>query len=40
MRKYSLKVFNDLKAFIECLNDMDNIYKNFEKYNPTKKRKY
>ena len=25
-----IKHFNDSKAFIECLNDIDNIYKNIE----------
>ena len=34
-----LKQFNDSKAFIEYSNDMDDIYKNIEKYNPNKKRK-
>ena len=34
-----LKYLNDSKAFIEYLNDMDDIYKNIE-YNLTKKRKY
>ena len=34
----SLKHFNDSKAFIEHSNDMDDIYKNIEKYNPNKKR--
>ena len=34
-----LKYLNDPKAFIEYLNDMDNIYKNIEGYNPNKKRK-
>ena len=34
-----LKHFNDLKAFIEYSNDMDNIYKNVEEYNPNNKRK-
>ena len=33
------KHFNDSKAFIEYSNDMDNIYKNIEEYNPNKKRK-
>ena len=33
------KHFNDSKAFIECSNDMDNIYKNTEEYNENKKRK-
>ena len=36
---YSLKHFNDSKAFIESSNDMDDIYKNIEDYNPNKKRK-
>ena len=30
---------NDSKAFIEYLNDIDDIYKNIEEYNPNKKRK-
>ena len=34
-----LKHFNDSKAFIEYSNDMDNIYKNIEEYNPNKKHK-
>ena len=34
-----LKYFNDSKAFIEYSNDMDDIYKNIEDYNPNKKRK-
>ena len=33
------KHFNDSKAFIKYSNDMDNIYKNIEEYNPNKKRK-
>ena len=33
------KYFNDLKAFTEYSNDMDDIYKNIEEYNPGKKRK-
>ena len=32
--------FNDSKAFIEYSNDIDDIYKNIEEYNPTKKVKY
>ena len=32
-----VKNFNDSKAFIEYLNDMDDIYKNIEEYNPNKK---
>ena len=35
----SLKYLNDSKAFIECSNDMNSIYKNIEEYNPNKKRK-
>ena len=34
-----LKYFNDSKEFIEYSNDMDDIYQNFEEYNPNKKRK-
>ena len=34
-----LKHFNDSKAFIEYSNDMDDIYKNIEEYNPNQKRK-
>ena len=34
-----LKRLNDSKAFIEYSNDMDDIYKNIEEYNPNKKRK-
>ena len=35
-----LKDFSDFKAFFEYSNDMDEIYKNIEDYNPIKKRKY
>ena len=35
----SLKYFNDSKAFIKYSNDLDDIYKNIEKYNSNKKRK-
>ena len=34
-----LLYFNDSIAFIEYSNDMDDIYKNMEEYNPNKKRK-
>ena len=34
-----LKYLNDPKAFIGYSNDMDDIYKNIEEYNPYKKRK-
>ena len=33
------KRLNDSKAFIECSNDMDDIYKNIEEYNPNKRHK-
>ena len=32
-----LKYLNDSKVFIEYLNDMDDIYRNIEEYNPNKK---
>ena len=35
----ALKFLNDLKAFIEYSNDMDDIYKNIEVYYPNKKQK-
>ena len=35
-----LKHFNDSKAFIEHSNDMDDIHKNIEEYNPNKKLNY
>ena len=28
--------FNDLKAFIDCSNDMNDVYKNIDEYNPYK----
>ena len=34
-----LKYFNDSKAFIEYSNDMNDIYKNIEEYNPNEKQK-
>ena len=34
-----LEHLNDSKAFIEYSNDMDDIYKNLEEYNPNKKRR-
>ena len=34
-----LKHFNDTKAFIEYPNDMQDVYKNIEKYNIDKKPK-
>ena len=34
-----LKHLNDSKAFIECSNDRDDVYKNIGECNPSKKRK-
>ena len=34
-----LKYLNDSKAIFEYSNDMDDVYKNFEQYNPNKKQK-
>ena len=34
-----LKYVNDSNDFVECSNDMDDIYKNIEDYNPNQKRK-
>ena len=34
-----LKYLNYSKAFTESSNDMDDIYKNIEEYNPNKKQK-
>ena len=34
-----LKHFNDPKAFIEYLNDMQDVYKTIDEYNPGKKSK-
>ena len=34
-----LKHFNDPKAFIEYSNNMEDVYKNINEYNPSKKRK-
>ena len=36
---WGLKLFNGSVAFIKYLNDMDDVYKNVEEYNPNKKRK-
>ena len=35
----SLTCFNNSKTVVEYSNDMDDIYKNIEEYNPNKKRK-
>ena len=37
--KVGLNNFNDLKAFMEYSNDMQDVYKNIEDYNSIKKRK-
>ena len=37
--KVGLDHFNDLKAFIEYSNDIQDVYENIEEYNPGKKRK-
>ena len=37
--KVGLKRFNDPKAFIECSNDMHDVYKNINYYNPDKENK-
>ena len=34
-----IKFLNDSKDFIEYSNNLDNIYKNIDEYNPNKKRK-
>ena len=31
--------FNDPNAFIECSNRMDDVYRNIDDYNPSRKRK-
>ena len=36
--KVGLDHLNDPKAFIDCSNDMQDVYKNIEDYNPNKKR--
>ena len=37
--KVGLNHFNDFKGFMKYSNDMQNVYKNIEDYNPGKKRK-
>ena len=37
--KVGINHFNDPKAFMEYSNDMQDVYKNIEDYNPIKKRK-
>ena len=39
MKKVGINHFNDPKAFMEYSNDMQDVYKNIEDYNPIKKRK-
>ena len=34
-----IKQLNDLKAFINCSNRMDEVYENIDLYNPNRKRK-
>ena len=34
-----IKHFNNSDAFIECSNNMDDVYENINDYNPIKKRK-
>ena len=34
-----IKHLNDLKAFIDCSNTMDDVYENINNYNPNRKRK-
>ena len=34
-----IKHLNDSNAFIECWNTMDDVYKNIDDYNPTRRRK-
>ena len=34
-----IKHLNDLKAFIECSNTMNDVYENIDNYNPKRKRK-
>ena len=34
-----MKHLNDLNAFIECSNTMDDVYENIDDYNPNRQRK-
>ena len=34
-----MKHLNDLNAFIECSNTMDDVYENVDDYNPNRQRK-
>ena len=40
LEKVGLDHFNDPKVFMEYSNDMQDVYKNIEDYNPDKKEKY
>ena len=35
-----IKHLNDSKAFIECLNTMNDVYENIDNYNPNRKKIY
>ena len=39
MENTRLKHFNDFKSFIDYSNDMNDLHKNIQEYNPNKKRK-
>ena len=38
-KNVGIKHFNDLNASTECSNTMDDVYKNINNYNPSRKRK-
>ena len=38
-KNLALKHLKDSKAFIECSNTMNDVYENFNNYNPNRKRK-
>ena len=35
-----IKHVNKLKAFVQCSNKMDDVYRNTDDYNPSRRRKY
>ena len=39
MQKVGLNHYDDLKAFMEYSNDMQDVYKNIEEYNPDQENK-
>ena len=39
MQEYAIRYLNDLNAFIECSNMMDDVYENIHDYNSSRKRK-